>query len=1517
VPDVGARPGGVGDRIERSAPLRRVSTYALLIVLSAALLTAQGGPPPDEAKPDPVAEALAAARKALDAKDAAGAEALLKPLVNAEPPVPMAMSLLAKARELAGDATGAEQMHLAALHAGPEVVEVCQNAMDFYARNGLLTNGVQAFGGVRDALKDLPVQRMMFAHLLRAAGLADQAQEEFAAIGALAEGDLTRYDSALLLTIGAASLEAGNPAQAVGVLKKVVDDAPDEAAHQFWYGKALIRAGNTAEGTQYVLRAIATAPGDVSFAVETAEILLATAVPQAEAAVNHLIELRPDLQGFRVRLVKQLGRTGDAEALTRQRALLAELATTDAWRQLIPEDKLYVGAACVETGKPADGVPVLEAVVAEWPGTPAHYVWLARAYRDSGRPEDALGTLATGAKGAPDDAGIVQETATLLSSLGRDREASKAVQGFLDRTERIDGITIGLGGQLLELLRRTGEQADARAWERRLATQLAEVPWQNYDAAAQFQVGVACLKVGNADLAARVLRSAADAAPTAAAHYAWLAKAYQALGKTNEMLDALADALRTGSEDTDLVAQALDPIRRAGGADVPDLTPLLIPRDRPQTAEAAHLLEGLSLTLCGREDEAARVLQPLMGEAKSPEVQYTAAKTLAALSRAKGDSVAADAAQAMVAELSPKVRAVRAQSADRPQYYANKWELQGQALERFADLKRQAEEQAQAGKAADAIRLYEECFSAYPDLPGARDVALAVGNLLKDAGDAEGALGYYAAALDPGEDRCFATDTVHSEHQPFLDEVAVAPRRSRIDDAFAGINACTKAIAGYDQLDRARLSSFVDAWYAALSESYTPWSDSGAAKWEALAAAEGASPWHELALWGSACAHIRLGHYTEALTACERAKAERVKDRAMEQRLAHARRMALLGQCRLAEAKAALGQASGSDGTMAPHVRASLCLSIGRAGEMLGRCAEQAGDWAAADTAYEALRTTPVDSVKRLAAEGRMRVAELQASTSALGEKVACLPDDRTTRGDWPIGYGGQYYVLCAQNFIADRAGGPGDEVPFHLATTDPSESGRRWVTRVGDADPAALWDPARRVRVAANWDDYGEQTPLGQGPDVVVTVQVPAGRHLLSLYFVNDHNYYEPSRRHGIIVTDGAGRLQAVSHVVDEGGGVYKRFAVTGPVALNVRIRRDAAIDTLVSGVFLDAADWFDLSEHPLFAKVPPSDGVAAYRALCAAQTAGPSPTTDLAAVTKAADALALEVVSAKVDGVPGELGRAQKWWALSECRRMQGRHREAEAAFDEFAVALSRGTTYGDALAGYDALARAVLRLSPEAAEAAVYRALGNRSVAVGEGDRLARFWSQCMLPLLARAELGEDGAKEALHAVVGASDPLIVPEARIAVAKHLREALPGLVVDGALLVSLSEAARSLGRTDDAIGLLNAALATQMTPDRTAAALYTLMTLLAKSHAAPAEIRALHTQLVALDEPRSASLVQRSWLLLARSYLDAHDYAEAESAAGKYVASYGASEDAQRILDACRQAADKAEEPAEAPEA
>lgn len=229
----------------------------------------------------------------------------------------------------------------------------------------------------------------------------------------------------------------------------------------------------------------------------------------------------------------------------------------------------------------------------------------------------------------------------------------------------------------------------------------------------------------------------------------------------------------------------------------------------------------------------------------------------------------------------------------------------------------------------------------------------------------------------------------------------------------------------------------------------------------------------------------------------------------------------------------------------------------------------------------------------------------------AVSPVVVVLADDTETRGDWLGVYGSYAYVLCGMRSPLSLYGGPGWPIPsFAVATGDPGETSRAWLSSApAKQDRTVLWEPNGLRRTPAGWDDFGESRPLGKGPDLHLTLSVPKGASLLSLYFFEiDWIQY---RAFQIKVYDTARPAVPLAQTSVDNffKGKYKRFAVAGPGVIRVVIERCFSPNAQLSAVFLDplvppSLRLFDLGDdRPAQADdaaVKPLDGASAEAATC-----------------------------------------------------------------------------------------------------------------------------------------------------------------------------------------------------------------------------------------------------------------------------------------------------------------------------
>jgi hypothetical protein len=273
-----------------------------------------------------------------------------------------------------------------------------------------------------------------------------------------------------------------------------------------------------------------------------------------------------------------------------------------------------------------------------------------------------------------------------------------------------------------------------------------------------------------------------------------------------------------------------------------------------------------------------------------------------------------------------------------------------------------------------------------------------------------------------------------------------------------------------------------------------------------------------------------------------------------------------------------------------------------------------------------------------------LRLAEIDPRTAkaiatalpAFNTRVRYLGQDRTTRGDWPMLYGGEGYVLAAMGQTVSWFEGLGTSC--RLALPGDRDAPRGWLDPAGKdiADPRALllpglWRtelakagpppagqallpllPGAPFRRAAWWDDHGEEAAFDElGPDLLVHLDIPAGEHRIAFYCL-DFDWYATRhpRQQSVLIASESGEVLNAAWTGKFGDGVYERFAVTGPIRLTARFFKHRGACVAVSGVFFDRGGYGKGAEA--FGARGPADGglgsVARASAAGAADGAGAS---------------------------------------------------------------------------------------------------------------------------------------------------------------------------------------------------------------------------------------------------------------------------------------------------------------------
>ena len=478
-------------------------------------------------------------------------------------------------------------------------------------------------------------------------------------------------------------------------------------------------------------------------------------------------------------------------------------------------------------------------------------------------------------------------------------------------------------------------------------------------------------------------------------------------------------------------------------------------------------------------------------------------------------------------------------------------------------------------------------FNAYPDSPALRALCLQLAADSLSAKDWSNGLVFCLRVLDYSGDRCRAFQAQLPDNQAYLDAISQPNTPVVITRVLKMVDQACVELRAATTVPEARLAPLSAEWAEAERLSYDvqwseDWTDTNVisvlraagsprapnANWETLIEHARGTPFEPLAhLCYAEWLHYR-GIYS---------KAEQHYRKALDdhKRVPGLRYWASFGLAELNRQTGLLAEAQrGFD-----QCRGAPDAPLAAEAELRGaECLECLGLTAQATIRYQSLVAAPASpySIRDNAKYSLSRLEPTRNSAiraHPAESQVSYLGEDRLSQGDWRF-RGHDLYVLCAAQGLQDIIGGTRGDLLFTAATTRQADE-MFWWRQPPDSDASMLYDPLDNTQHPHNWDDRGEQLPVEAGPDLVVALPVPSGDYHLALYFINDHNYYEPNRRYMVYVTEAAsGALVAAAPVRDFVNGVYATFLVRGPATLKVRIWRNRSLNTLLSGIFVDAVD-------------------------------------------------------------------------------------------------------------------------------------------------------------------------------------------------------------------------------------------------------------------------------------------------------------------------------------------------------
>jgi hypothetical protein len=240
------------------------------------------------------------------------------------------------------------------------------------------------------------------------------------------------------------------------------------------------------------------------------------------------------------------------------------------------------------------------------------------------------------------------------------------------------------------------------------------------------------------------------------------------------------------------------------------------------------------------------------------------------------------------------------------------------------------------------------------------------------------------------------------------------------------------------------------------------------------------------------------------------------------------------------------------------------------------------------------------------------RLKDAQRNAPKNSAPVAVMTPDWTTQGAW-LGRIGRYWMVHSAAISPyDLYWGIGAanvqyEVRQGTRGIEAGDSLRYWVTTNHTRDQRALeltmpylqsrvekglttWDVDRRF---CSWDDHGEAYPISQqGPDIFLSVRIPEGVFVLSLYNVIDFDrnfdkgnwrdfvisFRDPPKTETPFTIEGFQKWPELARVraARYFGGVYSRFLVGGPRTVTIEINRNWSFNATLNGAFLDEVDSF-----------------------------------------------------------------------------------------------------------------------------------------------------------------------------------------------------------------------------------------------------------------------------------------------------------------------------------------------------
>ena len=246
--------------------------------------------------------------------------------------------------------------------------------------------------------------------------------------------------------------------------------------------------------------------------------------------------------------------------------------------------------------------------------------------------------------------------------------------------------------------------------------------------------------------------------------------------------------------------------------------------------------------------------------------------------------------------------------------------------------------------------------------------------------------------------------------------------------------------------------------------------------------------------------------------------------------------------------------------------------------------------------------------ILRLAERDDALMAIVKRKFPHFNDLCIAMQPDRLTRGDWPMAYGGDSFILAAfrqdEDFAEDKNG---RQVNYNLSTCADGGTIWRWQPsrQKFASEQSALVIPSTFIkypprewkssgwlddclgnkglfkekycRRVAWWNDGGMHPFDEAGPDICIQLEPAAKEQLVSLYLCDiDWRFSFHPRQQSIVVRDDDGNLLNAVWSGKTDTGVYERLLMAANVRPNFRILKHRSSCVAVAGVFRDSLPTF-----------------------------------------------------------------------------------------------------------------------------------------------------------------------------------------------------------------------------------------------------------------------------------------------------------------------------------------------------